>query len=425
VRRAVVAALVVAVGLALAPAARAGAIIDRAVQGLRSDPVYVDPDAEAKLSPSEADRVRQEITAKQAGPMYVAVLPAAATDEAGGSADAVTQAIHQGLQRPGTYAVVVGHHLSAAATDLSGVTSAATNAVAAHKSDGLEAILLDLTDRVGELRAGGGGSGSGGGGGGSGGAGAVVLLGLAAVGAGALLVARRRRRERERAEFAEVKENARDDLVALGDDIRALDLDVEMPGIDPEAREAYGRAVDGYDRANGLWERATEPRDLEPVGAALEEGRYAMTAAKARMEGRPVPERRPPCFFDPRHGPSARDVEWAPAGGTPRPVPACEADAQRVERGEDPEAREVLLGGRRMPYWAAGPMYAPFAGGYFGGFGGGLLPGLLIGEMLGGAVYPGAAWGGDWDDGGGGGDFGGGDFGGGDFGGGDFGGGDF
>ena len=64
-------------------------------------------------------------------------------------------------------------------------------------------------------------------------------------------------------------------------------------------------------------------------------------------------------------------------------VPACEADAQRVERGEDPEAREVLVGGRRMPYWSAGPMYAPFAGGLFGGFGGGLFPGLMVGTLLG------------------------------------------
>ena len=61
-------------------------------------------------------------------------------------------------------------------------------------------------------------------------------------------------------------------------------------------------------------------------------------------------------------------------------VPACEADAQRVERGEDPEAREVTVGGERVPYWAAGPMYAPFMGGFFGA---GILPGLMMGTMLG------------------------------------------
>jgi hypothetical protein len=112
-------------------------------------------------------------------------------------------------------------------------------------------------------------------------------------------------------------------------------------------------------------------------------------------------------------------VTWSPPYGEPREVPACEADALRVEDGEDPEAREVEWAGRRVPYWQAGSAYAPFAGGLFGGFGGGLLPGLLIGSMLGGAMAPGAAYG---DYGGDGGDFGGGDFGGGDFGGGDFGG---
>jgi hypothetical protein len=419
--------LVVLACLALAPGAhaavtQAGAVIDRAAQALQSDPVYVDPDAEKAISSSDAERIRQAITDKRAGPMYVAILPAAAADEAGGSPEAVAGAIEQALRRDGTYAVVVGNRFRAGSTNVGGTAAAADDALKAHGGEGVTATLLDFTDRVGRLRAG-DDSGSGDGGNGPGGAGALILLGLVGAGGAAVLISRRRRRREEDAEFAEVKENARDDLVALGEDIRALDLDVEMPNVDPAAREDYGRAVDAYDRANHTWEQARHPDDLEPVAAALEEGRFAMTSAKARLAGRTPPDRTPPCFFDPRHGPSSREVEWAPDGGAPRPVPACEADAQRVERGEDPEAREVLVGGRRMPYWQAGPMYAPFAGGFFGGFGGGLFPGLLVGTMLGGAMWPGMAWGADGFDGGG--DFGGGDFGGGDFGGGDFGGGDF
>jgi hypothetical protein len=425
--------LAVLVPLVLAPAARAGTIIDRAAQALANDPVYVDPDAEAKVSSAEADRIRQRISARQAGPMYVAILPDAAKNEAGGSVSGVMDELHRVMARPGTYAVVAGRSFDGDSTIVRGANNAAGEALSAHKSDGVAATLLDFTDRVGRLRAGGdsGSGGSGGGGssgGGPGGTGALILLGLVGAGGAALFVSRRRRRRAEDAEFAEVKENARDDLVALGGDIRALDLDVEMPDVDPAARDDYARAVDAYDRANTTWERARRPEELEPVAAALEEGRYAMTSAKARLGGQAPPERRPPCFFDPRHGPSSRDVEWAPDGGAPRLVPACEADAQRVERGEDPEARQVMVGGRRMPYWDAGPMYAPFAGGFFGGFGGGLFPGLLVGTMLGGAMWPGMAWGDGFDGGGfdgGGGDFGGGDFGGGDFGGGDFGGGDF
>ncbi len=135
------------------------------------------------------------------------------------------------------------------------------------------------------------------------------------------------------------------------------------------------------------------------------------------MEGRPAPERGSPCFFDPRHGPSVTDVDWAPPGGQTRTVPACAADAARVKDGFDPTMREVPVDGRMVPYWQAGPAYGPWAGGFFGG---GLLPGLFIGSMLGGGFggwdgggEAGAAAGSDMGDFGSGGDFGGGDFGGG------------
>ncbi len=243
------------------------------------------------------------------------------------------------------------------------------------------------------------------------------------------------RRERE---WEEVRDQARDDLVTLGDDIRALDVDVQMPGVNQEAVQRYGQALGAYEHANEVFERARRPEDLGPVSSTLEEGRYAMACAKARLAGLEPPEHRAPCFFDPRHGPSTEDVDWAPEGGQPRPVPACAADALRVREGFDPYARQVQVGGRQTPYWNAPAHYGPWAGGYFGGFGGGgLLPGLLVGSVLGGALGMGAGemfggddggWGGDgggggWGDDGGGG-FGGGDDGGG-FGGGDFGGGDF
>jgi hypothetical protein len=166
------------------------------------------------------------------------------------------------------------------------------------------------------------------------------------------------------------------------------------------------------------------------MSSALEAGRYSMSAAKAILEGQPVPEHRSPCFFDPRHGPSVEDVEWAPPDGAPRMVPACAADAQRIHDGLEPMARQVPAGagGRATPYWNAPGYYGPWAGGYFGGFPmGGLFTGLLLGSFLGGGWggYPAYADGGG--DGGGGdsGDAGGGDAGGGDWGGGDWGGGDW
>ena len=98
-------------------------------------------------------------------------------------------------------------------------------------------------------------------------------------------------------------------------------------------------------------------------------------------------------------------------------MPVCAADAARLEAGEEPDSRQVTVGGERMPYYQAPGYYGGYyAGGMFGGFGG-FLPGILFGSMIGGGWGGGDSFGGS--DGGG---FGGGDFGGGDFGGGDFGG---
>jgi hypothetical protein len=245
------------------------------------------------------------------------------------------------------------------------------------------------------------------------------------------------RRERE---FDEVRRAAEEDLVALGDDIRSLDVDIQMPTVTDDAKQRYGQALEAYQRASQVFDRAKRPEDLAPVSETLEEGRFAMASAKALLEGRPPPERRPPCFFDPRHGPSVEDVEWAPPGGSPRPVPACAADALRIKEGFQPHGRQVEVNGRPTDYWNAPRQYGPWAGGYFNGFGGGgLLNTLLVGSVLGAGLGLGEGlvddiFGGDGDgdgdgdggggDGGDGGDGGwggdGGDFGGGDFGGGDF-----
>jgi uncharacterized membrane protein YgcG len=244
------------------------------------------------------------------------------------------------------------------------------------------------------------------------------------------------RRERE---WEEVRGSAQDDLVALGDDIRSLDVDIQMPGVSADAKQRYEQALEAYQRASEIFDRAKRPEDLAPVSATLEEGRFAMACAKALLEGRPLPERRPPCFFDPRHGPSTEDVQWAPPGGSPRPVPACAADALRIKEGFEPHGRQVTVDGRPTNYWNAPRHYGPWAGGYFSGFGGGLLSTLLMGSALGagiglgeemiGGLFDGDGDGGDgdWGDGDGG-DWGAGDGGdGGDFGGdgGDFGGGDW
>jgi hypothetical protein len=406
---------------------------------LRSSPVYVDPGADLAISSADQDRLREKIDGAGAGPVYFAILPAAAELEAGGSPDGVLQALHDALGRKGTYAAVIGKHFRAGSDVLAKGAAGrlATEALDAHRGEGVTATLLDFVDRVATERRGGSSGGGGGGGDGGPGAGGSALIALLVAGGAIFLVGRGvRKRRQNQAELAEVKAAAHDDLIALADDVQKYEQPVES---NPQAKAQYTQALDSYDKASGSYDRATQPQQLEAVTTALEEGRYHMTSAEAILVGHQPPERRAPCFFDPRHGPSTRDVEWAPPGGTSRKVPACEADAQVVERGAQPASREVMAGGRMVPYWNAPPYFGPWAGGYFMPFGGtGFLSGLFLGELLGGA-YGGwgyGSWGGagtpggfgSWDSGAGagGGDFGGGmSFGGGDFGGGGGGGGDF
>jgi hypothetical protein len=411
--------------LAAAAPAHAQDTLSEAARALESNPVYVDEGAERALTDSEVERLREQIRKTGAGPLYVVVLPESASDEAGGDPTGALREIAQELREPGTYAGVIGDSFRAGSVGVDVAASElARESLDARGTDGTFAVLSDFTRRVGEVRSGGEGS-SGGGGGGGGGFPWLLAL-LIGLPLGALALSRRRQRKRaeehERAQLEDVRQVAHEDLVALGEDIRALDLDVQMPDADPEGRQHYNQAVERYTEAAQALDRVQRPEDVERVTSALEEGRWAMTAAKEELAGRHAPERRPPCFFDPRHGPSVGEVEWAPPGGQPRPVPVCAADLQRIQDGIDPDSRQVPMDGEMVPYWAAGPAYMPWAGGFFGA---GLLPGLFLGSMLGGgfgmfggAMAEDAMAGGDFGDFGGGdlGDFGGGDFG--DFGGG-------
>lgn len=404
-------------------------VADRVIEGLRQDPVFVDPAASGELSDSEADEIRQQIEQADAGPIYVAVLPESARNQAGGSTEALLTEIAEGMGERGTYVVIAGTELRAGSTEFERgvIPDIANDAVQQNRGNGAAAVLSDFVAGVGEASTSGGGSSGGGGGGGFG----AVPLVLLAAGGGAVAYSmskkKKQRAAEEQRQLEEVKAVAMEDLVALGDDLRALDLQVEMPDADPRAKQEYVTALGHYETATRNLDRAQRPQDLQQVTEALTEGRYAIDASEARLQGREPAPRRAMCFFDPRHGPSVEDVMWTPDHGAPREVPACAADARLVKQGQSPHGREVTVAGQRVPYWDAPGYYGPWAGGYFGGFGGGgLLQGLLIGQMLGGFGGWGGGYHSGWDGGGGdggGGDGGFGDFGGGGFGG--FGGGDF
>ncbi|WP_194944181.1 MULTISPECIES: hypothetical protein [Aeromicrobium] len=249
----------------------------------------------------------------------------------------------------------------------------------------------------------------------------VLVLVIAALGAVAL-VAGRRRKERELTrredELAPVRKLAFEDITAFGEDLQQLDLDMTSHELDAGANADYLRALDAYESAKIAGDSITEPDDIRHVTEIVEDGRYAIACVRARVVGESLPTRRPPCFFDPRHGLSVADVPYVPPDGVEREVPACALDAERVRAGADPDVRKVMVGAQRVPYWQGGRAYEPYAAGYFGAFG--PMTWMFMGGMMFGGFGDGFGGGdgdgGGGDDGGGGGD----DGGGGGDGGGDF-----
>ncbi|MFI5872863.1 hypothetical protein ACIBAH_10530 [Streptomyces sp. NPDC051445] len=438
-------ALVVLTALAVltagAPRASADTSVSAIASSLRESPVYVDPEASGQLSPAQAHALQRQI--ENAGkPLFVAVLPAGYP-----TADLFTD-LRTATGVTGLYAIRLGDRFDARADSSVLSRTAVRNLVASVRGESdTNTQLTDFTNRA-LANMGGSAPGSWNSSKGDDGISSTALITagvvLVAGGAGAYTLvrrSRRRRAEEQRAALDRLRVVVDEDITAFGEELDRLDFHPSEPGADDAMRADYERSLDAYEQAKSFMAAAAKPEDVRAVTEALEDGRFSLARLGARRAGRPLPERRPPCFFDPRHGPSVTDATWTPPGGATREVPVCAADATRLADGRDPVIREVDSDYGRRPYWEAGPAYGPWAGGYFGG---GILPGLLVGTMLGGIMaapsyasdygtgygdFGGGYEGGDVsgadfdpdDFGGGFGDGGGGDFGGG--GGGDFGGG--
>ena len=390
-------AVVVSVVL-LGPPAGAQAVLGRAGEQLRRDPVYVDPAAERKIDAAAERRLEEQIRDADT-PIFVAVLPEAVTAEAGGNINAVPGAVADAVGLAGTYAVVTRTGFRVDSNTLAGAPGIATAAINAKRDQGTEAVLSEFITRAeraasGAASGGNGATDSGGSdGGGGGGGGALPLLLLIGAGGGGFYLWRRgrtRRAEEERQEASE-RQMLQAELSVLSEDVMALEPHVSLH---PEAREDYDAGVNRYRAAQAALEYADDRVDLVRVGRVISEGRYAMSRARARVEGREPP--RPP------------------------------EDLARPGRHDEP-ALDVDDDGQPVYVGYPGGFYG--GGGWFGGGGGGgLLTGLLLGQMLGGGWGWGGGWGGGYAGGwgGGGGDSGGGGDGGdwgGDVGGGDWGGG--
>jgi hypothetical protein len=388
------AAALLGVAVTATPAA-AGPWVDRTTGSLRGDPLYVHPAARPTLTPAAAAQVRARIAATGT-PVFVAVLPSQALAEAGGSAARLAALVAGSLGRPGTYLVVAGGQQGAGSDTLARGEAAglAGSAFRGHPGD-LGGAVLDFVGRVDQT------------------AGVpaatappatqpaadqdaaardtalqlvlvlALLAALAVLGGVAARQLGARRGIRRGQEAAEVRALAEEDYQALERDLRDLDVDLRAVEAEhPRAVNQYTRAYEQLERASEALERARTAEDVAPVSSALESGRFALDATRALFEGRDPPRRRPPCFFDTRHGTSVDDVGWEPPTGPPRPVPACAACMRSIATGIQPPPRRVRTGGRRLPFYEAPRHFESWFGGYFGGAAADLVAGFPLGKAL-------------------------------------------
>ncbi len=391
-------------------------------------PVVSVPGAENALTAAQVDDLTTQVIASEV-PIFIGVFPESAAGTQ--TTDDVLVALNEQVGLGGVYAVVVGDQFRAGSTSGS-ASDLATRAFQAERDNGVPAVLSEFIALSTERFAAGGtaaattaepSAASG-----------VFTFFLLAVFIGVialLIVVLLRSRKKAQAQLAEVRAAVDQDVTEFGE--RLARFDITDPDFDAQARADLQRALDDYDRAKRSAQLMTNATQAEQVTSALEDGRYSLACVQAQLAGEPAPERRAPCFVDPRHGPSVADVLWTPPGmdgAAPRDVPMCRACETAVADGFQPAAREVEIAGGHRPYWQAGRHFGGYAMGYYAPFTG-IMTGLFMGSMLGGmwatpayaSGMDGAGGFGGGDSGFGGGGFGGGDFGGGGFGG--FGGGDF
>ena len=366
-----------------------GSTVDSVAAALQQKPVYVDPAAPVQLTPAQIDAVVAQIHGMHSGTkVFIAILP----DNSTFHQATLLQQFRTKVGQPGVYAASLDRNFQAldfSGTLRTGQANALAHAAAAGSGGDLNTVLTSFVSSVDSAVAADGRPNPNGNSSSSSnsksGSGALVLIAVLAVAGGGAWLAvsarkKQRTKRRQAAELAGLKQAVDEDITAYGEVLDALDFSPGDPAATDEMRADYSRALDQYEAAKAAAAAAQRPGDMEKVTEALEEGRFSLATLDARRNGTVLPERRPPCFFDPRHGPSVGEVTWAPPGGAPRPVPACAADMTRVSDGQFPQVREVETAYGPRPYYNAGPAYAPWAGGYFGGS---ILPALMLGTVMG------------------------------------------
>jgi hypothetical protein len=291
------------------PAAAAASYPETVAKRVEREVVYVERGVEPPVSDAGAGRIRLRILDKDLGRIKIAVVTAGHAEENGG-ATGLAHAITHNLDLRGTLLVVAGReayaltsHPESAATvevldrafrkhnDRTRQLLAAVDGIAAvdpgPKGDPQNPVpgspipnFPDVDDdvngifdafRIGALIT-------------------AIATALPFVVLAIWLALRFRRSRKEAEEIEEDRQvDIRDQLIKLGDEIRALDLDAQMPGVTASSLSDYEAAIEQYDRANATLERPDlTAHRVEEAGAAVAEGMRRIEAAKVRLGRSPA-----------------------------------------------------------------------------------------------------------------------------------------
>ncbi|MBO0804118.1 MAG: hypothetical protein J2P25_13720, partial [Nocardiopsaceae bacterium] len=389
-----------ATGRAVSNGAGAASPGEKIAASLRKSPLYVDPSMAGAFPASVRSSLLAAIT-KAPAPVFIIVAPLVSGGD-WSSGDQLASVVHNDLGKPGIYLTPdaeYGGNIDAYtwpsdptgtdappyhAADAAQAVNLATNAQNTTLPDKFTRCLRLVTDGKAvsaynaAAKALNSGPNAGGGPGrpsasGSGPSGLVitlivVIVVLAGGGITGLLFARRRGGRRpspfitphgvfaaaRAATEAELRTLAREQVIELGEL-------VERPAdgaLTDAAAEQVGKALDAYEAAGKVLDAAAGIPDLAGVLVLTHLGQGAMAAARAAREGRPAPAASPLCFFNPLHGPAAREIHWRPLGERRSlDVRACAECAEAAGRHQPPD----VLTDQDIPYYEADPARSVWA----------------------------------------------------------------
>jgi len=287
------------VGFIATPALADNSVFDRAADGLKQSPVYVDPSMTKVITSSDVQQIVRNIEDGN-DPIFIAIIPDSAGAAAGGY-DNTPKAVGITLDRPGVYGVVVGQHFRAGSSGVLAKGQAGALATLAFQSNNpgkfdppnITPMLMNFVDRVqdslhpgpttqttskpGKSHVGlvlgiiGG----------------IILLILLIVGA-ALLVRRRAEEAAEREEFEQETRNAKARLAEVQDDVLGLGSPANA-----SAKQCADSAVSAVSRASSVIDAAVTVQDFAPAYKELDNAEALASDARLYEAGRdPVVERK-------------------------------------------------------------------------------------------------------------------------------------